>query len=77
MGSINYQSDSNANNQRDAENTERKVYKMMTIDITDLSEEQKERLRGAIRFFTGDRANIKLQIKDGENIKPCGRYFYE
>ena len=45
---------------------------MITIDITLLDEETKDRLRGAIKFFSGDRANIKLQIKDNTGIKPCG-----
>ncbi len=46
--------------------------KCMTINITNLNEEQKEKLRGTIKFFTGDRVNIKLQIKDNEEVKPCG-----
>ena len=45
---------------------------IMTIDITLLDEEIKDRLRGAIKFFSKDRANIKLQIKDITGIKPCG-----
>ena len=45
---------------------------MITIDITLLDEETKDRLRGAIKFFSGDRANIKLQIKDSAGLKPCG-----
>ena len=44
----------------------------ITINITDLDEETKDKLRGAIRFFSGNRANIKLQIKEGSGIKPCG-----
>ena len=47
----------------------------MQIDITELTEEQKEKLRGAIRFFTGDRNNIKLTILDKSQIKPCGAIF--
>lgn len=44
----------------------------LSIDITDLSEEVKNRLRGAIKFFTGDRANVKLEIMQDGQIKPCG-----
>lgn len=44
----------------------------MTIDITLLDEGTKDRLRGAIKFFSGDRANMKLQVKDSTGIKPCG-----
>ena len=47
----------------------------MTIDITNLDEETKDRLRGAIKFFIGERANIKLQIKDNNIVKPCGALF--
>lgn len=44
----------------------------MCINITDLPEDKKERLRGAIKFFSGERANVKLEIvQDGQN-KPCG-----
>ena len=44
----------------------------LTINITLLDEGAKDRLRGAIKFFKGDRANMKLQIKDSSGIKPCG-----
>ena len=44
----------------------------LTIDITLLDEGTKDRLRGAIRFFKGDRANIKLQIKDSSGTKSAG-----
>lgn len=44
----------------------------ITIDITELSEEMKEKLRGAIKFFAGDRANVKLEILQEGTIKPCG-----
>lgn len=46
--------------------------KTLEINITDLSENQKNRLRGAIKFFAGDRANVKLQIVDNGEVKPCG-----
>lgn len=49
--------------------------KTLSINITDLTEEQKTRLRGAIKFFAGDRANVKLQIVDNDEIKPCGAIF--
>ena len=49
--------------------------KTLSINITDLTENQKTRLRGAIKFFTGDRANVKLQIVDNGEIKPCGAIF--
>ena len=39
---------------------------VVTIDITNLSNEQKDKLRGAIRFFAGDRNNCRIDIKNGE-----------
>ena len=42
--------------------------KIFEIDITNLAEEQKEKLKGAIRFFSGDRNNIPMQIKNGEKV---------
>ena len=47
----------------------------LKLDITGLDEETKEKLRGAIRFFTGERNNLPVQIIDGEEIKPCGGIF--
>ena len=41
-------------------------------DITHLSEEAKTKLRGAIKFFSGDRANVKFGILQDGNTKPCG-----
>ena len=50
----------------------KKKSNILTLEITGIDEERKARLRGAIRFFSGDRNNLLVQIKDGENIKPCG-----
>lgn len=36
---------------------------MIIINITNLSEEQKSKLRGAIKFFSGDRNNIAISVK--------------
>lgn len=44
----------------------------LAMDITNLSEEKKERLRGAIKFFAGDRANVRLEIVQNGERKPCG-----
>jgi len=57
-----------------AENGHKKIT-CLSFNITNLSEEQKNRLRGAIKFFTGDRANVRLEIvQDGEH-KACGGIF--
>ena len=58
------------------ENSETKIsVKTINIDITSLSEKQKEKLRGAIKFFGGDRVNVKMEITDKGEIKPCGGIF--
>ena len=49
--------------------------KYLAIDITDLSEQQKEKLRGAIRFFAGDRNNIAVKIINGESSVMSGGIF--
>ncbi len=46
--------------------------KLVTIDITSISEEQKQKLRGAMKFFKGDKANCKIQVIDEGQVKPCG-----
>ena len=43
-----------------------KSSRILKIDITDISEEQKEKLRGAIKFFAGDRNNIAVKIINGD-----------
>ena len=48
---------------------------ILTIDINDLEEEKKDYLRGAIRFFSGDRNNMKIAITEKGEIKPCGAIY--
>ena len=55
--------------------TEIKRPKKIVFDITNVSEEQKDKLRGAIRYFNGDRNNVAIAIKIGEEIKPCGAIY--
>ena len=47
----------------------------LCIDITALSEQQKEKLRGAIKFFAGDRNNIAVKIINGEKSVMSGGIF--
>ncbi len=49
--------------------------KKLVLDIRGVDEETKEKLRGAIRFFMGDRNNLKVEIIDEEGNKPCGAIF--
>lgn len=59
-------------NENAEENTAHNSVKTMIIDITDFDEDKKSRLRGAIKFFAGDRANTKIAVKENDIIKPCG-----
>ena len=49
--------------------------KNLTINITNLTEEQKEKLRGALKFFTGDRNNTAVKIVNEEKELPAGGIF--
>lgn len=49
--------------------------KILEINITNLTEQQKDKLRGALKFFAGDRNNVPVQIINGENKMPAGGIF--
>ncbi len=49
--------------------------KMLTLNITNTTEEQKAKLRGAIKFFGGEQNNISVVIKIGEDLKSCGAIY--
>ncbi len=49
--------------------------KTLNINITNLTDEQKERLKGAIKFFTGDIANVKLEITNNNETNECRGLF--
>ena len=57
------------------EELKEKKEKKLVLDIRGVDEETKEKLRGAIRFFMGDRNNLKVEIIDEEGNKPCGAIF--
>ena len=50
--------------------------KVVTFDITNYTEEQKEKLRCAIKYFSGDKNNMNVQVKIGDDIRPCGAIYY-
>ena len=50
--------------------------KVLTFDITNATEEQKDKLRNAIKYFSGDKNNMNIQVKIGDDIKPCGSIYY-
>ena len=49
--------------------------KTLYLDVTNLDEETKERLRGTIKFFSGDRINSKLVIIENGVEKPAKGLF--
>ena len=49
--------------------------KIFTLNITNANEEQKDKLRGALHYFQGDKNNINVQIKINEDKKPCGQIY--
>ena len=49
--------------------------KHLVINITNLTEEQKSKLRGAIKFFNGDKNNIAISVKKEEQVLPCGAIY--
>ena len=50
--------------------------KVVTFDISNFSEEQKNKLRSAIRYFSGDKNNMNVQVKIGDEVRPCGAIYY-
>ena len=49
--------------------------KSLIINITNLTEEQKNKLRGALKFFTGDRNNTAVKIINEKKELPAGGIF--
>ena len=49
--------------------------KMLTLNITNATEEQKSKPRGAIKYFNGEQNNISVCIKIGEDLKACGAIY--
>ena len=49
--------------------------KVLKLDITNSSDEQKEKLRGAIRYFYGDKNNINVFVKVNGEEKSCGQIY--
>lgn len=52
-----------------------KKRQVLQLNITNLEESQKAKLRGAIKFFMGDKNNMQVQIIANEEIKPCGAIY--
>ena len=63
------------NNENGANQAVKISKKRLNINITNLDEAQKDRLRGALKFFNGDRNNTQIEIINGEKIAPAGGLF--
>ena len=49
--------------------------KILKINITHLAENDKSKLRGALKFFSGEKNNTSVQVINGENILDCGTIY--
>ena len=54
---------------------EEKREKILSLDITNATEEEKSKLRGALRYFSGDKNNINVYIKINEDMKLCNSIY--
>ena len=52
-----------------------KKRKILNINITNLDESTKKKLRGAIKFFTGEMNNIAVIVQDGDKELKCGAIY--
>ena len=50
--------------------------KELILDITDMDEDEKEKLRGAIKYFGGERNNVRIFVKVSDEKKPCGAIYF-
>lgn len=46
--------------------------KVFRIDITNIDEDLKKKLRGALKFFSGEKNNMAVQVVENDEVKPCG-----
>ena len=53
----------------------KKKPKHIIINITNITEEQKSHLRGAIKFYNGDKNNVAISVKQEEKTLPCGAIY--
>ena len=61
-----------ANDIKDLKEQKQRIF---TLDITNSTEEEKDKLRGAIRYFSGDKNNINVQVKIEDTLKPSGQIY--
>ena len=44
----------------------------LNINITNLTDVEKDKLRGALKFFAGDKNNMQVEIINGDKVSPAG-----
>ena len=49
--------------------------KVLNLNITNLNEETKSKLRGAIKYFCGEMNNIMVQVQSKDSFLPCGAIY--
>ena len=49
--------------------------KQLVLNITNLNEEKKGKLRGAIKFFNGEKNNLPVLVKQEDKLSSCGAIF--
>ena len=52
-----------------------KKTKVLCLNITEVTEDIKVKLRGAIKYFNGEMNNIRVEIIEGEKSIPCGAIY--
>ena len=50
--------------------------KKLILDISGATEEEKSKLRGAIKYFSGEKNNMPVFIKIIDDFKSCGAIYY-
>ena len=53
-----------------------KKQKKLVLNISSADEEEKAKLRGAIKYFSGEKNNMSVFVKIGEDLKPSGSIFF-
>ena len=49
--------------------------RILSINITNLDETIKKKLRGAIKYFNGEMNNIPVEVQEGDSILKCGAIY--
>ena len=52
-----------------------KKKKALSVDITNLTDEVKLKLKGLIKFFNGDKNNLPMFVNVNGELKPCGQIY--